>query len=634
MTLAQLIVKLSLEAKDFHRDMESLAKRVEKTGKQISKIGREISTAISLPILLAGFAAFRTALDDSRSSFGPLFQAFEGLRAAAHHLMQELGRELTPVFLQLIGVARNVISHFRDMLQWYQQLSPSTKKLVVNTLLFLAALGPTVVIIGKLITVLGAIPKLMAMILSPVGLVAVAIIALGAAALYAATHWDKTKLRLLLFWTAVKTFAFDGVRFLIKALDFLTLGLTHVTGITEALTRKFDAFADRSLANSAAAILALEQAIENASKGLKEFKDESLTVENIMKELAEASRRLVLEAEGTGPLFDDNAARANAYGTAIRKLIESGVKLDQVLNKQGITLRGLMETYKNSQHASMAFQQALSAFGPWVDDQMRAIVRFNEILHKLGGMTAANWRRAAEIVTREGQQMLDVANAVKGGLQSALEELGSFLGTTLTGGSQAFQERMRDIRNEQQLMNEQLARGEISMEEFGKKMNVLANEASVLKKANQPLRQFGAMILGTIGGMAKAVGSALIAFGVAGIAIRKFIKSPGAAIAAGIALTALGAALQGAANRAVSTGGAALAGGAGASEITSVPNTGSGGSSDRPTIIYLSVVGQSGEEQTRKLLYDSRRFENLGGRVPGAPTRVDVEGVTLTAIRP
>src|ERR1043165_1328830 len=100
MTIATISVQLTANAASFHAEMEKAASRIERTGRMITRIGREISTAISLPIIAAGFAAFHTMLAESARSFGPLTQAFEQLKGQVHALFLAAGRELQPVFLQ------------------------------------------------------------------------------------------------------------------------------------------------------------------------------------------------------------------------------------------------------------------------------------------------------------------------------------------------------------------------------------------------------------------------------------------------------------------------------------------------------------------------------------------------------
>ncbi len=80
-------------------------------------------------------------------------------------------------------------------------------------------------------------------------------------------------------------------------------------------------------------------------------------------------------------------------------------------------------------------------------------------------------------------------------------------------------------------------------------------------------KNFQTLLEGVLGSMLISIGQSLIATGLAGVAIHAFISNPFAAVAAGIALIALGNALASAATASVGNAGSALASGGGASAI-------------------------------------------------------------------
>lgn len=563
MTLAQLVVKLSLEAKDFHRALETVSKRIERTGKQISKIGREISMAISLPLLAAGFAAFKSVLDESHRSFGPLFLAFEGLKEAAHSVFLAFGRELEPAFLNLIALARRVVEGLRNLVDWFSHLSPGIKRVIINTLLFLAALGPAIIIIGKLVTVVGALGRAFSLLLTPTGLIIAAILLLAAAAVYVITHWEWAKMQFLAFWTFLVDLFFQSIRFTLTLLDIFSLGILKVAGVTDWLRGKVDKLSDSVMGNLGAALVKAQEDYNNAKKGVQGFGNGSQTVIDILNAFAESERRARVEAEALGVRFNKDAALATRMQTAIEGLIAAGANLDTVLDKNGQTLRGMITGLVEAQMRAKAFEDAMTAFGPRVVDQLRAIARFWEIVNQLGGVSAENMRHAAEIITREGQQMIGITRGIQSAIADLATGIGEWLGNFAMGGSEEFRRRMEEISVEQEELRRQFAASEISADSFGRSMNRLAAEAKELRRVNDPLRQFAAMVLKTIGDMARAVGTAMIAFGIAGVAIRHFISNPVGAIIAGTALVALGSILSAVAQNSITAGAAALSAGGG-----------------------------------------------------------------------
>lgn len=113
-------------------------------------------------------------------------------------------------------------------------------------------------------------------------------------------------------------------------------------------------------------------------------------------------------------------------------------------------------------------------------------------------------------------------------------------------------------------------------------------------------KSIGGVILGVIGSLLSNVGRSLIAFGVAGLAIKQFIKNPLAAIAAGVAMAALGAALGAAATRSVDGAGTSLAGGGtsggggsvgGGSSSSSSP----GGAQSGSLSLYINALPDSSD---------------------------------------
>lgn len=564
MTIANLHVRLSAETAEFHQQMNRAARRTEQTGRVFVRIGREISTAISLPIIAGAFGAFRALLEESSRSFGPLFQAVESLKAEFHDLFLAIAHELEPTFKQIIGLLRGGIATIRGWVEAFHRLPEGVRKAVIFTLAFLAALGPTLFVVGKLVTAIGALIKILPLVTSPMGLAVAAVAALAAAALYVVTHWEWAKLRLALAWAFIKDLFFEGVRFNILALDILTLGILKIAGVTDILRDKLNELADRSLAKSAAQILELEANLRKAEGPLERMATTSLKIRKILQEWAEATRQLNVQAGLMGVTFNKDAAQAQALEQMINKLVAAGVDLDTVVTKNGQTLKDLGVALENSRERARAFSEALTAFGPTLADQAQAAERFWQIVNRLGGFNTENLVEAVKILTRDGQLMINTSNAIRNGVAGAFEALGHQLGAIFVGTARGF-------------------------------------------------RGFTKAIAGVLGSMLQTVGQALIAFGVAGDRIKKFITNPLAAIAAGVALIALGSALASAAQGAVNAGGSALAGGGGGGSAIEAPaSTGTGGGGD----VYVSFPGGQVFNPTDPAQQDAFRefLEQLTGR--------------------
>ena len=96
------------------------------------------------------------------------------LKAQLADLAAGIGQDLLPIALQLVGGVRNIIT-------WFQNLSPATRKTILIVAGLVAVVGPLLIILGSIIGALGTILPLFAALLSPVGLIIVAIVALSVA---------------------------------------------------------------------------------------------------------------------------------------------------------------------------------------------------------------------------------------------------------------------------------------------------------------------------------------------------------------------------------------------------------------------------------------------------------------------
>lgn len=536
MTIAHLLVKLGAETAEFHQAMDRAARRTERTGKVFTKIGREISQAISLPLIAGAFGAFHLLLAESARSFGPLFQAVENLKAAAHNLFLAIGRELEPTFRQIIALLRSGIATLQGWIAAFHELPEGVRKAIIFGLAFLAVLGPTLFVVGKLITAIGALGRILPLLVTPTGLAVLAIMALAAAALYVATHWDEVKLRLVLAWTAVKIAVFDSVHAILTALGNLLEGGAAVSqaysfmpGLLGAafgamaaalkpaaeairdVTKRFDAFADRSLANSAAKILELEAALRTVTTPLQDTTAFARAAAEAFAAYNLAIRNVNANVAIFGAEFNKNAASAAALKAEIDALtaaaIRNGVALFAVTGAGGESLVELARRYGALADGARMYQQALNLLGPTLADHARLL----ELATARGINLDTITRQQLEGLSAYAESLAAINNTIRTAIIDAWTALGEQIGGILSGMAQGF-------------------------------------------------RGLGNKMLGILGGLLKAVGQALIASGIAATTILSLFANPFAAIAAGVGLVALGSALAGAAQSSVNN---AMAGGGG-----------------------------------------------------------------------
>lgn len=535
MTIAHLHVKLSADIATFYQDMEKTARRIESIGRRIAKIGREISMAISLPLIGAGFAAFHTLLEESHRRFGPLYADFQSLKANAHDLFLTLGRELEPVFLQIIDLLRRGIGIVRSWIDAFHELPQWIKTTVIYTLLFLAALGPTVLIAGKLITAIGALIRVLPVLATTTNLATGGILLLGAAMIYAATHTDWAKYRLALFATFLLDNFFQALKLSILAIDIFTLGISKLVGYTDFLRKKLGELEDSTLGKLGGMLVELEKNLPKVGESLKTLGTDSLTTRDALNQFYEAQRRVAAQARLLGATFDYEGAQAANLKTLLDALIANNVTGTVVMNGHATSVQNLANAFLAATEMSRAFNRVLGALGPRLEDNARAVLRLQEII--AAGVAPAF---AAEEVVAEGEIM----KIAMQGLLDALMAVGERIGQIFAGVRQGF-------------------------------------------------RGFAAQMGALLGGVTKMIGETLIKMGLAaimagklGIAIKLFFKNPLGAIAAGVAMVALGSALAASSERTLSQGLGGDGGGGGGAAAVGAPAGGSG-----PDVVILELRG-------------------------------------------
>ena len=163
---------------------------------------------------------FRQGMVELKSSFQGAFQEI------ASKFMPILVDEVVPFIQnQVIPAVQNFAEKIANIIEWFKGLSPEMQKNILVTIGLLAALGPLLIIIGKVITVVttavkwfglisAAVAKaggVMAVVTGPIGWVVAAIVALIAIGVLLWKNWDTIKEKALQLYDGIKeTFANIG----------------------------------------------------------------------------------------------------------------------------------------------------------------------------------------------------------------------------------------------------------------------------------------------------------------------------------------------------------------------------------------------------------------------------------------
>ncbi len=411
MTIASLVVRLTGETSDFRDKMESAAQHMEMTGRRIARAGHEITLAVA-PFAAIVAGGLLAAVKQSALVHGQLAQAWDYLTLKARELFREIGTALTPAFLQMAEAKGGLIEKARQLVAWFEQLSPATQSLIIKTGLFLAALGPTIIAVGAGIRAFGALWKIvtmlagligsvlipvMAFLVSPIGLTIIAIGLLVAGVALLIRHWQQVKQTGLEAWGALKIGVLVTIDDILAAFQKLVAAL-HIPWIGGKV-EEMRAGLQSMIANSVAAQAALEKLGKSVVKlpllpdwlrhplsalGLK-FPSftlpkvpemptlQMLQATDVLQKMDTQMKENLTTSEALGSSFDLNAANANAYKSAVDELIKLGISLDAVIGKNGLTLRDLANRFNDLSkqvHLSLgpSIAQGLQGFASAVGD--------------------------------------------------------------------------------------------------------------------------------------------------------------------------------------------------------------------------------------------------------------------------
>ena len=196
------------------------------------------------------------ALGNLERANGGLANTFDNLRDNVSASLAELGKAINET-LNLEAVAAALSTGLQRLVDGFKSLNPETQGFIVKAGLLVAALGPAIFIVGKLITtfsaligttrlimdtvkklstvISGAFAKILA---NPAILgVTLAIAAVGAIALYVYDNWKAFSDNFKNIWINIKNSVMQGVTFVLGKLDSLQkalgLDLFDLSGMTK-----------------------------------------------------------------------------------------------------------------------------------------------------------------------------------------------------------------------------------------------------------------------------------------------------------------------------------------------------------------------------------------------------------------
>lgn len=197
-----------------------------------------------------------SALSKLERANGGLGNAFDNLKDNVTNSLAELGKAINNS-LNLEAVFTALSEKINYLVEGFKSLNPATQEFIVKTALIVAAIGPAIFIVGKLITTFGALAGTIRLIRTTILLmssaistafasilanpvilaVVAAIAAVGAIALYVYDNWKAFSDNFKNIWINIKNSVMQGVTFVLGKLDSLQkalgLDLFDLSGMTK-----------------------------------------------------------------------------------------------------------------------------------------------------------------------------------------------------------------------------------------------------------------------------------------------------------------------------------------------------------------------------------------------------------------
>ena len=196
------------------------------------------------------------ALGNLERANGGLANTFDNLKDNVGASLAELGKAINET-LNLEAVAAALSAGLQRLVDGFKSLNPETQGFIVKAGLLVAALGPAIFIVGKLISTFGALIGTTRLIMTTVKNlstvisgafakilanpailgITLAIVAIGAAALYVYDNWEAFSDRFTNIWINIKNSANKGVADFMMAIDKLQKAMGYqlfdVSGMTK-----------------------------------------------------------------------------------------------------------------------------------------------------------------------------------------------------------------------------------------------------------------------------------------------------------------------------------------------------------------------------------------------------------------
>ncbi len=210
---AGLGIGLDEAMKNLHKSTTGVTGKVLALIPGIKELTKEqLKSGEAIRIVNERFAGFAEAA--ALTGAGPL----KVLKNQFGDLMEQIGEAVLPIVVALTQKIKELIS-------WFQDLSPEVKESIVSWSLLVAGIGPLLILLPKII-------KLFGFLFSEVGLITVTIAALAAGAIYLSYNWEKFADDWKLLWWGIRGIAVEIINDIIGSINLLYKAINPLAAIS------------------------------------------------------------------------------------------------------------------------------------------------------------------------------------------------------------------------------------------------------------------------------------------------------------------------------------------------------------------------------------------------------------------
>ena len=442
------------------------------------------------------------------------FGRTSGGAANQMRIFQESLKELSAKFGQVIlPVFTKLVSFANGLLQKFAELSPTTKKLIVVFAGIAAALGPVIYILGTLMTMAPAIGTALSVMMGPIGLIVAGLTAISVV-IY--KNWAGIKSALVKIGNYFIELYNNSLPIQL-AVDSLIMNFKNMLAVGKFVFSTFSTIIKTFAKN----FMTLFKGIGDIIMGIFTFDKDKIVqgftdlADGLKNNVTSAFESIKTDASILGSSVVDNFNEALQQKTIAKIVVPVEMAVSGAgTSEGGVTPSGVSGGNGGVPTRPMATTATEGVSGAGIQTPISDMIaadteRLPTVMAEQQAVLAENRLLAlqqAEVFNQRAGQIIN------GGLQNIASGIGAALGSAITGGG---------------------------------------NLAGKLSK----------VILGTIGSMAMQLGKLAIGIGITLKKIQIAFKSlaPGVAIAAGIALVALGSLFKAGASKIGSGGGRATA---------------------------------------------------------------------------